>query len=76
MAVLAVAVFPVTSGDMAFRSQRLTIMDAFKVFQTTINPLLLAAPLLGIAYLMTYLDFSQIWRYFAFSHMLLSTSVL
>jgi carbon starvation protein CstA len=29
-----------------------------------------------VAYLMTFLDFSLIWRYFAFSNMLLSTSVL
>ena len=38
--------------------------------------LALAAPILGVAYLMTFLDFSLIWRYFAFSNMLLSTSVL
>ena len=76
MAILAVAVFPITSGDTAFRSLRLTIMDAFKISQTTINRLMLAVPLLGVAYLMTFLDFSLIWRYFAFSNMLLSTSVL
>ncbi|MFD1008069.1 carbon starvation CstA family protein [Oceanisphaera ostreae] len=76
MAILAVAVFPITSGDTAFRSLRLTIMDAFKISQTTLNRLALAAPLLGIAYLMTFLDFALIWRYFAFSNMLLSTSVL
>ncbi len=76
MAILAVAVFPITSGDTAFRSLRLTIMDAFKISQTTLNRLALAVPLLGVAYLMTFLDFSLIWRYFAFSNMLLSTSVL
>jgi carbon starvation protein CstA len=38
--------------------------------------LLLAVPILTIAYFMTKLDFSVIWRYFAFSNMLLSTSVL
>ena len=38
--------------------------------------LALAAPILGVAFLMTFLDFSLIWRYFAFSNMLLSTSVL
>ncbi|GGB37192.1 carbon starvation protein A [Oceanisphaera marina] len=76
MAILAVAVFPITSGDTAFRSLRLTIMDAFKISQTTLHRLALAAPLLGIAYFMTFLDFALIWRYFAFSNMLLSTSVL
>ncbi|WP_319782366.1 carbon starvation protein A [Oceanisphaera sp. IT1-181] len=76
MAILAVAVFPITSGDTAFRSLRLTIMDAFKISQTTLHRLALAVPLLGIAYFMTFLDFALIWRYFAFSNMLLSTSVL
>ena len=76
MAILAVAIFPITSGDTAFRSLRLTIMDAFNISQTTKHRLALAAPILGIAYLMTFLDFSLIWRYFAFSNMLLSTSVL
>ncbi|MDP5188901.1 carbon starvation CstA family protein [Rheinheimera baltica] len=76
MAILAVAIFPITSGDTAFRSLRLTIMDAFSISQTTKHRLALAAPLLGVAYLMTFLDFSVIWRYFAFSNMLLSTSVL
>lgn len=76
MAILAVAIFPITSGDTAFRSLRLTIMDAFNISQTTLHRLALAAPLLGVAYLMTFLDFALIWRYFAFSNMLLSTSVL
>lgn len=76
MAILAVAIFPITSGDTAFRSLRLTIMDAFNISQTTLHRLALSAPILGIAYLMTFLDFALIWRYFAFSNMLLSTSVL
>ncbi len=76
MAILAVAIFPITSGDTAFRSLRLTIMDAFNISQTTLHRLALAVPILGIAYLMTFLDFALIWRYFAFSNMLLSTSVL
>ncbi len=76
MAVLAVAVFPITSGDTAFRSLRLTIIDAFKISQSVKNRLLVSIPILFIAYLMTKIDFSLIWRYFAFSNMLLSTSVL
>ena len=76
MAILAVAIFPITSGDTAFRSLRLTIMDAFNISQTTLHRLALAVPILGIAYLMTFLDFALICRYFAFSNMLLSTSVL
>ena len=40
------------------------------------NRIFLAVPILVIAYFMTKIDFSLIWRYFAFSNMLLSTSVL
>ncbi|WP_417335813.1 carbon starvation protein A [Halobacteriovorax marinus] len=76
MAILAVAVFPITSGDTAFRSLRLTIIDAFKVSQSIKNRLLVSIPILTIAYFMTKIDFSLIWRYFAFSNMLLSTSVM
>lgn len=76
MAILAVAIFPITSGDTAFRSLRLTITDAFNISQSAGHRLALAGPILAIAYLMTFLDFTLIWRYFAFSNMLLSTSVL
>lgn len=76
MAILAVAIFPITSGDTAFRSLRLTLTDAFRIRQSALHRLALTAPLLSVAFLMSYLDFSIIWRYFAFSNMLLSTSVL
>lgn len=76
MAIVAVAIFPITSGDTAFRSLRLTIIDAFHIPQSMRNRLLVAVPILTIAYFMTKIDFSLIWRYFAFSNMLLSTSVL
>ena len=76
MAIIAVAVFPITSGDTAFRSLRLTIVDAFNIPQSMRNRILLAVPILLIAYFMTKIDFTLIWRYFAFSNMLLSTSVL
>ncbi|ROS05475.1 carbon starvation protein CstA [Sinobacterium caligoides] len=76
MAIIAVAVFPITSGDTAFRSLRLTLVDAFNISQSMGHRLMLAVPILFIAYLITFIDFSLIWRYFAFSNMLLSTSVL
>ncbi|MEC9284198.1 MAG: carbon starvation CstA family protein [Bdellovibrionota bacterium] len=76
IAILAVAVFPITSGDTAFRSLRLTIIDAFDIKQSIKNRLMVSIPVLTIAYFMTKIDFSLIWRYFAFSNMLLSTSVL
>ena len=76
MAIIAVAIFPITSGDTAFRALRLTLVDAFNIHQSVRNRLLVAVPILLIAYFMTKIDFNLIWRYFAFSNMLLSTSVL
>ncbi len=76
IAIIAVAVFPITSGDTSFRSLRLTIIDAFNIPQSLKNRLMVSVPILIIAYFMTLVDFSIIWRYFAFSNMLLSTSVL
>lgn len=76
VAIIAVAIFPITSGDTAFRSLRLTLVDAFNIPQGLLNRVLLATPILLIAYAMTFVEFSLIWRYFAFSNMLLSTSVL
>lgn len=76
IAIIAVAIFPITSGDTAFRSLRLTVVDAFNIHQSVRNRLLLATPILLIAYWITFLDFALIWRYFSFSNMLLSTSVL
>ncbi len=76
IAIIAVAIFPITSGDTAFRSLRLTIVDAFNVPQSMKNRLLLATPILIIAYAITFIDFLIIWRYFSFSNMLLSTAVL
>ena len=76
IAVIAVAIFPITSGDTAFRSLRLTITDAFDIKQSTINRLLIGVPILTIAYFITLIDFSLVWRYFSFANMLLATSVL
>lgn len=51
-------------------------MDAFDISQSIKNRLLIAIPILIIAYFITYIDFALVWRYFSFSNMLLSTSVL
>ncbi|OZV11740.1 carbon starvation protein A [Tissierella sp. P1] len=77
LAMLGVVACPITSGDTAFRSARLTIADAIKYEQGPIkNRLILAMPLLGVGFGLTRIDFNIIWRYFAWSNQTLAMIVL
>lgn len=77
LAVLGVVACPITSGDTAFRSARLTIADAFKVKQETLlDRFKLAVPLFIVCILLTQIDFNIIWRYFAWSNQTLAMIVL
>ncbi|WP_062267850.1 carbon starvation protein A [Endozoicomonas arenosclerae] len=77
LAILGVIACPVTSGDTAFRSLRLIFADMFGIKQTSIvRRLMLAVPVFIAGYLLTLVDFSIIWRYFAFSNQALATIVL
>jgi len=77
LAILGVIVAPITSGDTAFRSIRLSISDRFKMSQAKIvNRLIIAIPIFIIAFFITKIGFQAIWIYFTFSNQLLSTFVL
>lgn len=77
MAILGVVACPVTSGDTAFRSARLTISDFLNFKQDKIkNRLMLSIPLFLVAFVLTKVDFNIIWRYFAWSNQTLATIVL
>jgi carbon starvation protein CstA len=77
LALLGVVAAPITSGDTAFRSARLIIADVFKYNQRPLlNRFLISLPLFVTAYLLTQLDFSIIWRYFAWTNQTLATIVL
>ncbi len=77
LALLGVVAAPITSGDTAFRSARLIIADLFKFKQGPIlNRLIVSMPLFLIAFLLLNLDFSIIWRYFAWTNQTLATIVL
>ena len=77
LAMLGVIVCPITSGDTAFRSARLTIADWFKIPQKEIGKrLMLAIPLLLIGYILTKLDFNVLWRYFSWTNQTLAMIVL
>nr|WP_244969351.1 carbon starvation CstA 5TM domain-containing protein [Tissierella praeacuta] len=75
--MLGVIACPITSGDTAFRSARLTIADSIKYEQGPVKKrLILALPLFVIAFGLTRIDFNIIWRYFAWSNQTLAMIVL
>ena len=77
LAMIGVIACPITSGDTAFRSARLTISDWFKIDQSRVSKrLMLSIPLLGIGYLISLIDYSIIWRYFSWSNQTLAMIVL
>lgn len=77
LAILGVIACPITSGDTAFRSARLTIADFLKFNQGSIkNRLSLTIPLFVIAFVLTKIDFNIVWRYFAWSNQTLAMIVL
>ncbi|MDY6038345.1 MAG: carbon starvation CstA family protein [Eubacterium sp.] len=77
LAMVGVIACPITSGDTAFRSARLTIADWFKVDQKdTKKRLIMTAPLLLLGYGISKLDYTVIWRYFSWSNQTLAMMAL
>ncbi len=77
LALLGVVAAPITSGDTAFRSARLIVADFLNIKQGPIkNRLFVSIPLFAIGFFLTQIDFSIIWRYFAWSNQTLATVVL
>ena len=78
LALLGVIACPITSGDTAFRSARLTLADWFHIDQHQWkNRLLLTIPVLGVGALMTrWGDFATLWKYFSWSNQTLAMMVL
>ena len=77
LALLGVVAAPITSGDTAFRSARLIIADIFHIEQRTVwKRFAIAIPLFLVGYLITRVDFTVVWRYFAWTNQTLATIVL
>ncbi|MBE9467634.1 MAG: carbon starvation protein A [Bacteroidetes bacterium] len=76
-AIIGVVACPITTGDTAFRSARLTIADIFKFKQKSIkNRLIIVIPLFAVGFILSQLKFSTIWKYLGLSNQILSTIVL
>jgi carbon starvation protein CstA len=77
LAVFGVVAAPITSGDTAFRSARLTIADALNLEQHSMkNRLLVAIPLFVIGFGLSKIDFNIVWRYFGFTNQVIAAMVL
>ena len=77
LAMLGVIFCPITSGDTAFRSARLTLSDWFNIPQVKAGKrLMLAVPILGIGAILSQIDFTIVWRYFSWTNQTLAMIVL
>ena len=77
IAIIGVVVCPITSGDTAFRSLRLTIADFLKIDQKPVlKRLLVSIPIFILAFVCCKVDFSTIWKYVGIGNQLLATIVL
>ncbi len=77
LAMLGVIACPITSGDTAYRSARLTIADWFKIDQKDWKKrLVLTIPLLGAGAIICQVDYSIIWRYFSWANQTLAMIAL
>ena len=73
LAIVGVVACPITSSDTAFRSARLILSEMFHLNQKPIrNRLVVTIPLLGVAAVLTQLDFNVLWRYFSWNNQTLA----
>ncbi|MCR4891866.1 MAG: carbon starvation protein A [Lachnospiraceae bacterium] len=83
LAMIGVIACPVSSGDTAFRSARLTVADWFNIDQgKTMNRLKLCIPILGCGVFLGFgntlgiFSYTVIWRYFSWTNQTLAMIVL
>lgn len=77
IAVIGVVVCPITSGDTAFRSLRLTLADFLKSDQKPIlKRLMVSIPIFILAFVCCKVDFSTLWKYVGIGNQILATIVL
>jgi carbon starvation protein CstA len=76
-AIIGVIAAPITTGDTAFRSARLTVADVFGYKQTSIkHRLVISIPLFIVGWLLSQLEFATIWKYLGLSNQVLAVIVL
>lgn len=77
IAVIGVVVCPITSGDTAFRSLRLTLADGIRYNQKPLlNRILVSLPVFAVAFVLCKVDFSVIWQYVGIGNQVLAAIML
>ena len=77
IAILGVVICPITSGDTAFRSLRLSLADLFRYDQKPImKRLIICVPVFVVAFFFCKVDFSTAWSYLGIANQILATLVL
>lgn len=77
LAVIGVIACPITSGDTAFRSLRLTLADLFRIDQkAVVKRILVSLPIFALAYFCCQVDFSTLWKYVGIGNQILATIVM
>lgn len=77
IAILGVVICPITSGDTAFRSLRLSLADLFRFDQKPIGKrLVVCLPIFVAAFFFCKVDFSTAWSYLGIANQILATIVL
>jgi carbon starvation protein CstA len=76
IAIIGVVACPITSGDTAFRSARLTIADMFRLPQKKVSSrMIIIVPLFIIAFILTFVmrdEFARIWKFVGISNQALA----
>lgn len=77
IAILGVVICPITSGDTAFRSLRLSIADFLKFDQKPIvKRLAICIPVFVVAFFFCKVDFSTAWSYFGIANQIFAALVM
>ena len=77
LALLGVVAAPITSGDTALRSARLIAADFLHIDQSkVVKRLLVSVPIFVASFCIMLIDFSVLWRYFAWCNQTLSVFTL
>lgn len=75
--IIGVVVCPITTGDTALRSSRITVADELHINQEKLSSRLkIALPLFIVAFALTFVDFTLVWRYFAWAQLIIGVAVL
>lgn len=77
LAIIGVVAAPISTGDTALRSARLIASDFLKIDQKKfIRRLMISLPIFVITFCVMFVDFSVLWRYFAWSNQTLAVFTL